>query len=96
MSKYESIWRCKWSCDGSKTIDDMIKALGSDIKYLREMKQSGIELASEIVDDYGVLITDDQNVAAEFGMHTISEHEDDLFDDFENFGYCEDDLEYEN
>jgi TATA-box binding protein (TBP) (component of TFIID and TFIIIB) len=45
-------FRCKFICEGAKTLDEMIQALEGAVAQLREMKADGVELEDEVADDY--------------------------------------------
>lgn len=45
-------FRCKFICEGCKTLDEMIAALEGAARELREMKADGIVLVAEVADDY--------------------------------------------
>lgn len=49
------VYRCKWSCDGADSIDQMIEKLEGQIAYLREMKANGYILRESVNDDYAFL-----------------------------------------
>lgn len=51
----ELIWRAKWTCDGAKDVDEMIKKLEGQIYYLKELKKDGWKLQGEVQDDYAFL-----------------------------------------
>ena len=65
---YETIWRAKWTTDGATTIGEMTEKLLGAAKGLREMEAAGITLDHEVDDDYAYLVTDDAEVAKEFGL----------------------------
>lgn len=50
-------WRCKWTCDGAKSIDDMIAKLQAAIESLRKYKHDGWVLEGEVDDDYATLLS---------------------------------------
>ncbi len=43
-SRNEICYRCKWLCDGSDSIDDMILCYENAIRHLRRLKDDGYEL----------------------------------------------------
>ena len=50
-------WRCKWTCDGAESIDEMIEKLQAAIEELRQFQRDGWVLDGEIGDDYGTLLS---------------------------------------
>lgn len=65
---YLGIVRGKFIFDGAKSIDDMVDSLVEEINNLRKMKTAGIRLKEEVDQDHANLITDDPEVAREFGF----------------------------
>lgn len=65
---FVGIMRGKFVYDGSKTISDMVDSLVEEITLLRKMGAAGIELREEVDNDHAHLVTDDPEVAHEFGF----------------------------
>lgn len=66
----------KFIYDGSKTLDDMMNSLLEDLQMLKEMKEAGVQLVSEVDNDFAFLMTDDPAVAKRFGLKAIEAAED--------------------
>lgn len=49
----ELVIRMKWCADGSKTLDEIITKLESQIEYIRSLKIQGYELTRVMEDDWG-------------------------------------------
>ena len=49
--------RCQWSCDGAKTIDEVIGTLQATIEELRKCQNDGWVLDEEAADDYATLLS---------------------------------------
>jgi hypothetical protein len=73
---FEATWRAKWLADGSKTIDEMVKALEAEAAHLRELAAAGVELADVVEDDYAFLTTDDSDVATKYGFEPAGNEEE--------------------
>ena len=68
IKTYIGIVRGKFIFDGSKTIDEMVDQLVQEITMLRKMRDAGIQLKEEVDQDYAHLVTDDPEVARQFGF----------------------------
>jgi hypothetical protein len=83
--QYEYTWRNKWLTAEAKTIDDMIASLRAAADELEAMKKRGVTLeGSGTADDYAMLVTDDPDVAREFGFEEPPDLEEDDEDDEED------------
>ncbi len=65
---FTGIVRGKFIFDGAKSIDDMVDSLVEEINILRKMKAAGIWVKEEVDQDHAHLVTDDPEVAREFGF----------------------------
>ena len=69
MSKiYMTIWRAKWTCDGSDTPLEMAEKLEEQAQYLRALHADGIKLREPMTDDYAFLETEDAAIAEKWGI----------------------------
>jgi hypothetical protein len=78
-------WRCKWLADGAETIDDMIRMLQEAADTLRKMRDAGITLEPDgcARDDYADLVTENPDVAKQFGLEPCEEPDEEEVDDAE-------------
>lgn len=94
MARFETLWRNKWLTSEAKSIDEMADTLEEAAERLREMSAKGVKLDVEmggVCDDYAFLVTEDPEVAKEFGL------EEPFWDDEEDdeWELAEDDNEEE-
>ena len=73
---YETTWRSKGLTDGAETIDEMIGKLQSTVEELKQMRDAGITLEGCVGDDYGTLVTEDPEVAKQFGLEEWEDPEE--------------------
>ena len=88
-TRYYLVWHNKSLTDEAEDIEDMIAALEQAAQTLREMHEAGVWLEGDVVQDFAYLVTDDQDVAFEFGFEEEEEGEED-----EEEGYNDDDDEF--
>jgi hypothetical protein len=75
---FETIFRGKGIFDGAKDIPEMISLLDSAKAELEAMHRAGIVLQDEACDDYPTLVTDDPEVAKQFGLEEGEPDDEDL------------------
>lgn len=76
MAAFNTLFRCKWLVDGSRSLPEMATKLEETAKRLREMGEAGIRLDGEVQDDYAELVTDDPAVAEKYGLQSQEDEED--------------------
>jgi len=75
--KYGGIIRAKWSIDNSETLSEAAEKLEDFAKTLRDMEEDGIVLVEEIIDDYGFIETDNEEIAEKYGLNEKDEEDKD-------------------
>lgn len=88
-SRYYLIWRNRLLTSEAESIEDMVAALEEAAQTLREMQEAGVWLNGGTEQDYAYLVTEDEDVALEYGF----EPEDQ--EDEEDADYDEEDEEDE-
>src|SRR5271165_1417013 len=70
IMEFVLLWRNKWLTSDARTIGDMANCLEAAADELREMEARGVilDLTSDIDADFATLLTDDPEVAEEFGF----------------------------
>ena len=87
-TRYYLIWRNKSLTDEAEDLEDMIAALEQAADTLREMHEVGVWLEGSPGQDFAYLVTDDLEVAFEYGFEEEEEGED------QDEGYNDDDDEF--
>ena len=91
-TRYYLIWRNKSLTDEAEDLEDMIAALEQAADTLREMHEVGVWLEGSPGQDFAYLVTDDQEVAFEYGF----EEEEEGDEEYNEEEYDEEyDSEYE-
>jgi hypothetical protein len=75
--RWDSIWRAKWTADGAKSVAEIASKLRAEADHLDEMAKAGVELQTEVADDYAFLETADPSVAERFGFQLTEPDEED-------------------
>jgi hypothetical protein len=76
IPRYESTWRAKWLVDGATSIGEMVEQLQGAAHWLHTLEAAGVKLEGPVERDYGTLVTEDEQVAKQFGFNLIDEDED--------------------
>ena len=95
-TRYYLIWRNKFLTVDAESIEDMIAGLEGAALQLREMQEAGVWLDGGAEDDYAYLVTEDEDVAVEYGFEEEEEEpEYDGSDEDEDDEYYDEDGEYD-
>ncbi len=85
-SRYYLVWRNRLLTSEAESIEDMVAALEEAAQTLRQMQEAGVWLDGGTEQDYAYLVTEDEDVALEYGFEP---------EDEEDADYDEDDTDYE-
>lgn len=75
--RYYLIWRNKFLTTDAESIEDMIAGLEAAVQQLREMEEAGVWLEGGAADDYAYLVTENEDVAEEYGFEEEDEEDED-------------------
>lgn len=94
-TRYYLVWRNRFLTADAESIEDMIAGLEGAAQQLREMQEAGVWLDDDAEGDYAYLVTEDEDVAAEYGFEEEEEEPEYDEDDDEDEDEDEDDEFYD-
>jgi hypothetical protein len=74
--RYEWTWRAKWLVDGATSVGEMVEQLQRVAHWLHTLEGAGVRLEGPVERDYGMLVTNDEQVAKQFGFNLIEDDQD--------------------
>ena len=96
-SRYYLIWRNRLLTSEAESIEDMVAALEEAAQTLREMQEAGVWLDGGTEQDYAYLVTEDEDVALEYGFEPEDQEdeEDADYDEEDEEGFNDDEYSEE-
>jgi len=55
--RYVLTWRCKWICDGARSLPEIAARLRAEADEFDRMHAEGVTMREEMADDYAFLVT---------------------------------------